>query len=49
MEIIRRYCEVGFYEEALFSASIFQIDMTIVFTSMVDMCIRISEGGPGAL
>jgi len=49
LEIVHRYCAVGLFEEALFSAGIFQIDMTVIFTSMVDMCLRISEGGVASL
>jgi hypothetical protein len=49
LEIVHQYCAVGLFEEALFSAGIFQIDMTVIFTSMVDMCLRISEGGVASL
>lgn len=44
MEVLQRYAELGMYEEALFSARVFQEDMTVIFTQLVGMCIRLSRG-----
>ncbi|CCA68133.1 hypothetical protein PIIN_02000 [Serendipita indica DSM 11827] len=49
MEVLRRYCQLARYEEALYSARVFRADMTVIFTMMVDMCMRLSKGGEAAL
>jgi hypothetical protein len=44
MEVLQRYAELGMFEEALYAAEIFQEDMTVIFTQLVGMCIRLSRG-----
>ncbi|KAG9053963.1 hypothetical protein FS842_006599 [Serendipita sp. 407] len=48
MEVVRRYAQIGMFEEALYSARVFEVDMSIIFTRMVDTCITLSKEGPGA-
>ncbi|KAG8811352.1 hypothetical protein FRC17_002511, partial [Serendipita sp. 399] len=48
MEVVRRYAQIGMYDEALYSAKVFEVDMSPIFSAMVDMCMVLSKEGPAA-
>jgi hypothetical protein len=37
------------FEQALGTARIFQMDMTVIFTTLVDMCILLTRSGEAAM
>ncbi|CAG8765376.1 15693_t:CDS:2, partial [Acaulospora colombiana] len=48
MEILHLYCNIGMFEQALGTARIFQMDMTVIFTMLVDMCLLLTKSGEAA-
>lgn len=49
MEVLVRYCELGLFEEALYCAQVFRMEMDLIFTAFVNHCISLSSGGDNVM
>lgn len=49
MEILLRYSELGLFEEALYCARVFQMDMSVIFASFTEHCLDLTLRGDNVM